>query len=258
MADSDSDSPSSVASVASTATQPQTQTPQQVVFTVPNMNPNLHIKLSKGNFMAWKTQVLAYIKGQDSYGFLDGSNPVPAQTIRNPSTDAGAAATIVNPDYLVWCQRDQLILSILISTLSEPYVVHAVGCATSSALWKTLLTMFASQVRARVMQIYFQLATVKKGNTSITEYFQTIKTLSDTLAAAGQPLNDLESVSFLLKGLGSEYDPFVTSVTTRVDPLSIDELYGLLLAHEMRLEQQVPTLDIQTTSGKSFLSGSHG
>jgi hypothetical protein len=95
------------------------------------------------------------------------------------------------------------------------------------------------------MQIYFQLATVKKGNTSITEYFQTIKTLSDTLAAAGQPLNDFESVSFLLKGLGSEYDPFVTSVTTRVDPLSIDELYGLLLAHEMRLEQQVPTLDIQ-------------
>jgi len=95
------------------------------------------------------------------------------------------------------------------------------------------------------MQIYFQLATVKKGNTSITEYFQTIKTLSDTLAAAGQPLNDFESVSFLLKGLGSKYDPLVTSVTTRVDPLSIDELYGHLLAHEIRLEQQVPTLDIQ-------------
>jgi hypothetical protein len=97
--------------------------------------------------------------------------------------------------------------------------------------------MFASQARARVMQIYFQFATVKKGSNSITEYFQTIKTLSDTLAAAGQPLNDFESVSFLLKGLGSEYDPFVTSVTTRVDPLSIDELYGHLLAHEMRLDQ---------------------
>jgi hypothetical protein len=105
--------------------------------------------------------------------------------------------------------------------------------------------MFASQVRARVMQIYFQLAIVKKGNSSITEYFQTIKTLSDALAAAGQPLNDFESVLFLLKGLGSEYDPFVISVTTQVDPLSIDELYGHLLAHEMRLEQQIPALDIQ-------------
>jgi len=60
--------------------------------------------------------------------------------------------------------------------------------------------------------------------------------LSETLAATGQLLNDFESVSFFLKGLGSEYDPFVTSVTTRVDPLSIDELYGHILAHEMRIE----------------------
>jgi hypothetical protein len=66
MADSNSDSPSSITSVASTTIQPQTQTSQQVVFTIPNMNPNLHIKLSKGNFMAWKTQILTYIKGQDS------------------------------------------------------------------------------------------------------------------------------------------------------------------------------------------------
>jgi hypothetical protein len=65
--------------------------------------------------------------------------------------------------------------------------------------------------------------------------------LSETLAATGQLLNDFESVSFFLKGLGSEYDPFVTSVTTRVDPLSIDELYGHL-AHEMRIEQQLPSI----------------
>jgi hypothetical protein len=137
-----------------------------------------------------------------------------------------------------------MILSILISTLSEPYVFHAVGSPSASSLWNTLLTMFASQARARVMQIYFQLATVKKGTNSIIEYFQTIKTLSDTLAAAGHPLNDFDSVSFLLKGLDSEYDPFVTSVTTKVDPLSIDELYGHLLAHEMRLEQQIPSIDV--------------
>jgi hypothetical protein len=123
-------------------------------------------------------------------------------------------------------------------------VVHAVGCISSAALWSSLLSMFASQACARVMQIYFQLATVKKGSNSITKYFQTIKTLSDTLVAAGQPLNDFESVSFLLKVLGSEYDLFVTSVTTRVDPLSIDELYGHLLAHEMRLEHQTSALDL--------------
>jgi len=208
------------------------------------MNQNLHIKLSKGNFMAWRTQILAHIKVQDAYGFLDGSSQPPPQTIRNPSTNAGAPATIVNPEYLAWSQRDQMILNIIISTLTEPYVVHAIGSVSSAALWSTLLSMFASQARARVMQIYFQLATVKKGSSSITEYFQTIKTLSDTLAATGQPLNDFESVSFLFKGLGSNYDLFVTSVTNRVDPLSIDELYRHLLAHEMQLEHQIPALDV--------------
>jgi hypothetical protein len=58
---------------------------------------------------------------------------------------------MVNPAFLAWCQKDQMILSILISTLTEPYVVHAVGCATATALWTTLVSMFASQARARVM-----------------------------------------------------------------------------------------------------------
>lgn len=58
------ESSASIGSVASIATQPHPPhpQPQPVVFTVPNMNQNLHIKVSKGNFMAWKTQILAYIK----------------------------------------------------------------------------------------------------------------------------------------------------------------------------------------------------
>jgi hypothetical protein len=66
--------------------------------------------------------------------------------------------------------------------------------------------------------VHFQLATLKKGNSSLTDYFHKLKTLNDTLVACGQPLNDFEAVSFLLAGLGSKFDPLVTSVTTRVDP----------------------------------------
>jgi hypothetical protein len=108
--------------------------------------------------------------------------------------------------------------------------------------------MFASQAHARIMQVHFQLATLKKGNSSITDYFHQLKTLSDTLAACGQPLNDFEAVSFLLAGLGSEFDPLVTSVTTRVDPISRDDIYGLLLTHEMRLEQQLANTNISNAT----------
>lgn len=60
--------------------------------------------------------------------------------------------------------------------------------------------------------------------------------MADTLDVAGQPLNDFELISFLLAGLGSKFNPFVTSVTTRVDPMSIKELYAHLMTHKMLLE----------------------
>ena len=87
------------------------------------------------------------------------------------------------------------------------------------------------------MQIHYQLAMVKKGGSLIFDYFQKFKGLVNALVAVGQPLNDFEIVSYLLTSLGPEYEPFVTFVTTHVDPLSIDKLYGHLLAHENHLEQ---------------------
>jgi hypothetical protein len=182
------------------------------------------------------------------YGFSDGTVLYPIQLIVNPVTTPGAPVMIANPEYLSWYQRDQLIISVLVSTLFDSYVYHVVGFNTCRALWESLEKMFVSQAHARIMQVHFQLATLKKGNSSITDYFHKLKTLSDTLVACCQPLNDFEAVSFLLVGLGSEFDPLVTSVTTRVDPITRDDIYGLLVAHEMRLEQQLANTDISNAT----------
>ena len=123
-------------------------------------------------------------------------------------------------------------------------LAHVVKCTTFREVWLALERMFTSQSRARAMQIHYQLATLKKGNSSVANYFHQFTILVDTHAAIDQALDDFEIVSFLLAGLGSDYDSFVTSVTTRVDPLSIEDLYGHLLAHEIRLEQQQPTVDL--------------
>jgi len=73
----------------------------------------------------------------------------------------------------------------IITTLSDSFVSRVVGCAISCDLWFLLEKMFASQFLDHIMQIHYQLATWKKGNSKITDYFQKIKTLSDTLAAIG-------------------------------------------------------------------------
>jgi hypothetical protein len=56
------------------------------------------------------------------------------------------------------------------------------------------------------MSIHYQLATLRKGDSSISDYFHRFTHLVDTLAAIAQPLPLHESLTFLLASLGSDYD----------------------------------------------------
>ena len=116
--------------------------------------------------------------------------------------------------------------------------------------------MFTSQSRARIMQIHYQLATLRKGDSPIADYFHRFTNLADTLAAVDHPLNDIEMISFLLAGLGSDYDSFVTSVNTHVEPLSLEDLYSHLLAHELRLIQNQPSVDLSVDAANYAQKGS--
>jgi hypothetical protein len=78
---------------------------------------------------------------------------------------------------------------------------------TSRDVWLCLEKMFTSQSRARQMQLHHQISTLKKGDSSIADYFHKFTTLADTLAAIEHPLSDYQLVSFFMSGLGSEYDP---------------------------------------------------
>ena len=80
------------------------------------------------------------------------------------------------------------------------------------------------------------LATATKGTNSISEYFGRMKTLADEMASAGRKLEDEELVSYILTGLDLDFDPVISAVTARVEPISVAELYTQLISHEQRLE----------------------
>jgi hypothetical protein len=192
-------------------------------------------KLHKDNFMRWRGLVEPFLKGHDLYGFIDGTNTPPSPQV---STSPNGTLTVsTDPDTLWWLRQDQLILSMLMSSISDDMLPQVLGCKTAQELWKTLDRTFTSESQARVLNLRLQLTTAKKGNLSVSEHFHKIKHISATLAAAGHPVSDFEFTAYLLVGLGPEYDPFVTSVTTRVEPLSMDTLFGHLLAHESRIAQ---------------------
>jgi hypothetical protein len=91
------------------------------------------------------------------------------------------------------------------------------------------------------MNTRVQLATLKKGGLSATEYFNKMKTLADTLAIIGQPLKDEEYTAYLLAGLDESYDSLVISVTTRDDPIPLSELFVYLLSKESHIESRQST-----------------
>lgn len=62
--------------------------------------------------------------------------------------------------------------------------------------------------------------------------------IANTLSTIGQPLRDEEIVSYMLGGLSEDYDPLVTSITTRTKPISLTDLHVHMLSYEMGKEHQ--------------------
>ena len=104
------------------------------------------IKLTRDNYLLWKAQIVPYLKGQHLFGYLDGSNPTPPQSL-TVEID-GDIQVIQNPDFSHWYFQDQMILSAIISSLSERILAHVVKFNTSRDVWQALEIMFTSQSRA--------------------------------------------------------------------------------------------------------------
>jgi hypothetical protein len=156
-----------------------------------------------------------------------------------------------NPAYQTWQMQDQIILGTINSTISKNLLIHVTRCTTSRQAWTMLKMLFKSQSHSRKMNVHFQLSTLKKGSSSVADYYHRFQTLINTLASVGHPLTKVDQQGFLLSSLGSEYDPFITSVLTRADPLSIEQIYGHFLTHEMRLEQNQSSIDL-SMAGANF------
>jgi hypothetical protein len=118
-------------------------------------------------------------------------------------------------------------------------------------MFVTLETLFAAQSQSRILQLKQQLSNLKKDAQTISAYFQKAQGIANLLAAIGKPVEDSELISNILAGLGADYDPLVTSVTTRQDSISLTDLYGYMLSYELRLETHKTTLDINISTANT-------
>jgi hypothetical protein len=92
------------------------------------------------------------------------------------------------------------------------------------------------------MQICRALSEVKKLDSSVTAYFNKVKSMSDTLTSIGQPLSQEQFISYLLAGLDDDYDALVEVVSARTTPMPLRDLYAQMLSTEQRVERRKTVL----------------
>lgn len=78
----------------------------------------ISVKLTLENYLLWKVQLVPYLRGQRLFKYVDGSCPPPKLLLDKTTTP--------NLEFEIWLQQDQLVMSALISSLSEPLVAQVV------------------------------------------------------------------------------------------------------------------------------------
>jgi hypothetical protein len=137
--------------------------PQLVTFS----NFNL-IKLTQENYPTRLPQVIQHLKWGNLFGYVDGSIPCPLPSI---TTAKEHISITTNLACLHSEMQHQIILDFLTSTISQKIISYVARYTMSNQAWTKLETLFASQSKVRILNVHFQLATLKKANLSIVDYF---------------------------------------------------------------------------------------
>ncbi|KAK9200255.1 hypothetical protein WN944_015452 [Citrus x changshan-huyou] len=170
------------------------------------------IKLDRSNYTIWKSQILSSVRANSLEDLLDGSKTSPDQFLQSETESISGDAEL-NPAYTTWKRKDQLLLSWLMSSISIEILSLVVNSETSLELWTSLEQQFG-----------FETSTKK------------LKTITDELAIAGNPISSLDFLTHLISGLGQPYYPVVVYLEANLAKISINEAYSMLLPHEARLE----------------------
>ena len=187
-------------------------------------------KLTKNNFALWRAQVLTAIRGAHLEGYVTGKVVAPAAEIDEKQADK--VVKVSNPEYEEWYAQDQQVLGLIFMSVSKDVLTRIADATTAAQAWRAIGEMHASQSRARSVNVRLALATTKKESMSIIEYYSKMKALGDEMAAAGKPLDNEEMVAYIINGLDAEFNPITSALITRVEPITMSELFSQLLSFE--------------------------
>ena len=109
---------------------------------------------------------------------------------------------------------------------------HIQDAVSPKEAWDTLVKMFATNTKARKIQLKNELHTVERKNMSISDYALKIKGICENLASINVSVDDDDKVEVCLRGLGPQYRAFATSIRTRENIPDFADLVSMLIVEE--------------------------
>ncbi|XP_031097079.1 uncharacterized protein LOC116001334 [Ipomoea triloba] len=137
------------------------------------------------------------------------------------ATSSTAAARVRNPAFVAWSRRDQGLLSLLVSSLSEEVLSIAVGCRTSKELWDAIEQSLASASQSRQLHLLSQLHGLRQGDSSTAEYLGRARLIVEDLALAGRKVTLEEQNLYVFRGLRPEFKDVTSSLAVRGHPVTL-------------------------------------
>jgi hypothetical protein len=118
---------------------------------------------------------------------------------------------------------------------------------TTKDLWEKLQNIYEgdAKVKGAKLQTYrgkFEQLKMKEDE-DIATYFLRIDEIVNVIKGLREEIKEQVIVQKVLRSLPMRFDPKISSLKERVDlaTLSMDELHGILIAYEMRIEQDNPS-----------------
>eukprot|EP00253_Pinus_taeda_P031031 PITA_31031 len=107
-----------------------------------------------------------------------------------------------------------------------------------------------SNVKEAKLQIYkakFEQLRMKEDD-NIAAYFQHVDEITNTLEGLGEPVDEKTIIRKILRTLPGRFNPKVSVLeySANLAKLSKDELHGVLIAYEMRLDEEEGTSHLET------------
>ena len=123
-------------------------------------------------------------------------------------------------------------MSWIYSSLTELMMTQIMSYNTAHEIWESLRRSFTSASQAHIMELRLHLQTIRKGGLSMLDYMLRICNICDNLIAIGELVLEQDQIMAILGGLGPEYNPFVVTITSRAEPISVEELQSHLMVFE--------------------------